>query len=947
MDKLYGILIILQLLSFSPSYSENQTLKKDSIRAKMLYLKGQELFRNNSYKSAIDTFKYSLELRKKYYGANSYETGVLENALGIVYKSTNQLDKALDFFLQAEQSYLSDENPSNESIAKLYNNIGNLYRSKLNYLSAIEYLERSLKIINSNDKYLKSDIYYSLARTYFDLKEYDKALELIKSHKKEADEYLRLLYTDLEASVYQALEINDKADEAYNEAINLAKKLNYPMDLAYEYLNYATFLGTTSAIEKAYLVLQKAHAIIIQTEREEGLNLAEYYYILGGLHSSKKVESNNFDVFKRLKTENLEEAIRAYKKGLRALNFNFDIHSDTISDFSSSLSLIQSLDILKLIADSYVQIALINEERKNKNYIEPLKQSIDFYKVTSDIIQKARKEISSEESKIKLAELEQATFQKMIQAAYRAYEVTLEPEIMNFAFKSAERFKASSVFDRLSDELAKNDLIPDSLIELENTINYSISQNTETLYYLQKEEQPESTEIEKVESILFQLKKQREELNQYLEENYSSFYNLKYSDQLLGIKDIQNNLKNNEVILEYVYNDIDSLPKLYTFFISSGKTHFVQPEIDSTFVRAVENAFYFMSNPKYIFTKNEDSKAFCTASNLLYKKLIYPFENEIENKKILVVPDGKLNYLAFDALIEEMPDTSSLINFVRLKYLIKKNSINYSYSANLRYKFTRHGRKTQNKVLAFAPYYEQDTFQFNNESMVLVPLPGVQKEVEIISNEIKTRIFEGGQASEYEFRKESENYEILHLAMHAFIDDTNPAFSRLAFAQNDNINPENNGWLNTADIYNLDLNAKLTVLSACNTGSGKLRQGEGVMSLARGFLYAGCPSIIMTLWEVEDKAGTQIMGAFYKNLKKGRSTDEALRLAKLEYLENANPRTAHPHFWLGYVTIGDSSPLFRSYDFYFFGLLIIVLIAVTVEQLIRAAKARKKLTKQK
>ena len=105
--------------------------------------------------------------------------------------------------------------------------------------------------------------------------------------------------------------------------------------------------------------------------------------------------------------------------------------------------------------------------------------------------------------------------------------------------------------------------------------------------------------------------------------------------------------------------------------------------------------------------------------------------------------------------------------------------------------------------------------------------------------------------------------------MHAFIDDSQPAYSRLAFFQNDNEDAENNGWLNTADIYNLDLNARLTVLSACNTGSGKLRKGEGVMSLARGFLYAGCPSIVMTLWEVEDNAGTKIMESFYKNLEKG------------------------------------------------------------------------------
>ena len=177
--------------------------------------------------------------------------------------------------------------------------------------------------------------------------------------------------------------------------------------------------------------------------------------------------------------------------------------------------------------------------------------------------------------------------------------------------------------------------------------------------------------------------------------------------------------------------------------------------------------------------------------------------------------------------------------------------------------------------------------------------------------------------------------------MHAFINDSLPAYSRFAFNQNNSEVPENDGWLNTADIYNLDLNSRLTVLSACNTGSGELKRGEGVISLARGFLYAGCPSIIMTHWEVEDNAGTKIMSSFYENLKKGRATDEALRLAKLEYLENANPRMAHPHYWLGYVSIGNSAPLFRSKDYYFFGLLILVAIGILIDQIIRIRKSRK------
>jgi CHAT domain-containing protein len=328
-----------------------------------------------------------------------------------------------------------------------------------------------------------------------------------------------------------------------------------------------------------------------------------------------------------------------------------------------------------------------------------------------------------------------------------------------------------------------------------------------------------------------------------------------------------------------------------------------------------------------------------------------PYENEIKNKKLIIIPDGKLNYIAFDALITELPDTSTNINFKQLKYLIKSNTINYSYSANLLFIFNDSKATVSNSILAFAPEYQiTDSIDFNNQRMALMPLEGIKEEVELINNVMKkVKKFTGFEATEMNFRKEYENFDILHLAMHAIIDDNNPAYSSLAFTQpgiaSDSF--ENNGWLNTADIYNLDLNARLTVLSACNTGSGTLRKGEGVMSLARGFLYAGCPSIVMSLWEVEDNAGTEIIGSFYKFLKRGRSIDESIRLSKLNYLENSNPRTAHPHYWLGYVTIGDNSPLYRSYDFYFFGILMIVLLAVTIDQLIRTGKFRKKRTMKK
>jgi CHAT domain-containing protein len=220
------------------------------------------------------------------------------------------------------------------------------------------------------------------------------------------------------------------------------------------------------------------------------------------------------------------------------------------------------------------------------------------------------------------------------------------------------------------------------------------------------------------------------------------------------------------------------------------------------------------------------------------------------------------------------------------------------------------------------------------------PLPGAGEEVKKVSDYIQTTSFANFLAQENTFKKEAPDFDILHLAMHTIINDSLPMFSKLVFSKPDK-NSTDDGFLNTYEIYNMKLNARLAVLSACETGSGKLQKGEGVMSLARGFIYAGCPSIVMTLWQVEDKSGVNIMADFYSYLSKGKRKDVALRMAKLKHLESSDPLTAHPHYWLGYVNIGDSEPLYASNDIYFVIFLFIAILVVFFDWYYRKKKPRK------
>ena len=193
----------------------------------------------------------------------------------------------------------------------------------------------------------------------------------------------------------------------------------------------------------------------------------------------------------------------------------------------------------------------------------------------------------------------------------------------------------------------------------------------------------------------------------------------------------------------------------------------------------------------------------------------------------------------------------------------------------------------------------------------LNPLPGAYEEVSYVTDILKGRKLIDSMATEKAFKKFAPDFGILHLAMHTLIDNRNPMFSKLVFTPW-LIGPDE-GLLNTYELYNMQLNARMVVLSACRSGDGILQKGEGIMSLARGFLYAGCPSLIMTLWNVEDRSGLEIMHHFYHQIKKGKTKNDALRKAKIKYLASAAPHKTHPYYWAGYLQIGEPDAIFSPW----------------------------------
>ncbi|MDB4505847.1 CHAT domain-containing protein [Saprospiraceae bacterium] len=259
------------------------------------------------------------------------------------------------------------------------------------------------------------------------------------------------------------------------------------------------------------------------------------------------------------------------------------------------------------------------------------------------------------------------------------------------------------------------------------------------------------------------------------------------------------------------------------------------------------------------------------------------------------------------------------MNYATLNYLLHQYSISYAFSSTMLVQ--QKGSLLLNKKLnygGFAPVYSSgkisDTSTLINYQYFkkgkYIDLPASRKGVEYIANLLDGSAFVGGQATESVFKDTSDHFDILHLAMHGVYDDKNPLNSNLAFTQLKNSNEDNH--LTAAELYNMDMNTELVFVGACNSGFGKINKGEGIMSLSRAFAYAGCPSIIMSLWSVPDDETATITNIFFKQLKNGTTKDIALRKAKLKYLTDSNvpPDRHHPLFWAGFVPIGDMVPLY-------------------------------------
>jgi CHAT domain-containing protein len=299
---------------------------------------------------------------------------------------------------------------------------------------------------------------------------------------------------------------------------------------------------------------------------------------------------------------------------------------------------------------------------------------------------------------------------------------------------------------------------------------------------------------------------------------------------------------------------------------------------------------------------------FAKRSSELYKLLIKPIEAQLAGKtNIVIVPDGPLWDLPFQALMDENG-----------KYLAEKAAISYAPSLTALSEMKKRGaarkvkRSTSAELIAFGnPIVSNETSTrvervFMNEK--LEPLPEADRLVNGLAKmygPARSKVFTGAAAREEVAKKETPNFRIVQFATHGILNNSSPMYSHLVLAKDDK-NPNEDGLLEAWELKDLDLNADMVVLSACDTARGRISAGEGIIGMTWAAFIAGAPTTVASQWKVESSSTTELMLEFHRQLLSGKvSKAEALRRAQIKLMRD--PKYRHPSYWAAWVIVGDAS----------------------------------------
>ena len=898
------LILLLSCFAVCRLNAQEDSIYNKFLRFNDLYYKGSI---GSAEKIMLDVFDSLSALPE------SYQIAFFNN-MGLIKKSYGFYDEALTYFDKAD-SLAQGGKENLKALAFIYNNKSRIFTFRRSYPKAVEYLEKSVRIYQSlenQDRSVKQSLstaYLNLGIIYNESGNYNKAFENLG---KSLDLKVKNNLSELEltclnlAKTYSGINNLKKAEEYYNMSLNtIYNKFGHDYyRLIDVYFGYSDFLFKAGRYDEA-----------LQTDRE-ALNICVRNY--GKKHPLLSMAFEHLGDFYRDRLD-YPAALEYYQQSLIAAVTGFNDPSILSNpSLDSTVLNIRLLDVLKKKTQALELYSSLITDTLLK--LDLLKSGLSANDLALKLIDRLRSSYLTEESRIYLAENEKETYLSAIHNADLLYDLTVDYSMLVRMYNIVQTAKSAVLRNEIiEDEAFISAGVPDSLWKRKNDLAIRIAAYNNLLSGLTLESAYDSITIAGWKDDIFRMNREMETLHAEINREYPQYDLLIRDTEAVKVGEISKQMNRKETIIDFFLSDNynNGRRTLYTFIIKKKGVQLFETLVDSSFMAnasLIRDAF-----------RKPGSKPFEELTGALfymYGVLIKPVERMINGNKLIIIPDEEIAWIPFDALISKKP-VSGQRDFEGLRFLVNRYSVSYCFSSSLIFsKNYRTGR--MENVVSFAPYYGAGKVAGD----LRAELPGTVAEIRSIYRYFRGKAYYGESATESNFKLEGSERSVFHLAMHSVTDSTDSRFSYLVFDRTSD--PSEDGKLYNYEISLSRIRSPMVVLSACNSGTGTLYHGEGLISLARAFRLAGALSIVRTSWEVNDETSADIISFFYRQLSKGRDKDEALRSAKLDYLKSSPPAYSDPYYWAAYEIYGSNEPVIHKNHILFIAVVLAGLIATAL-----------------
>ena len=873
------------------------------------------------YEKAYETALKGLELRAKHAPDDDEFVAIFENLLGALASTLGRNEEAQERYQKALDIFLAHHDSASSRVLTMIGNIGNLALNRMNYEKAYEYFSSTIPYLDEMPVLTQYNNLYNTGLILNLIGDYEKGtiyLEEARSRLSIAPEVYQEQIANIEfefARAYSEMAEYDKAFTYLQKAISIKKEIygeTYP-EQSYDLNLMSIILREQGKPKEAYQQLQQANTILVrifcQNHPDVAKNLiliSEVLIDMGELEKAKSYARRALKIYESTLSQDhpyiydtkidlavvhrvakeFDQGIAICQQTLRELlPDSLDITRIEKGRFSPYWT-IRKFD--KIISEYGI---LLMEKYKAYGEVEDLKNATILFSETVALFDSLRATYQFSSSRNELIAEYNYVFERKLEADFLLSKTDNSQSFLKEAFLTTEKTKSRNLIETIQEREALNFAnVPDSILARERFLKRELS------FYLSQIEDSTSASIP-TDNQYIKTNNAYINLLAKIQKEYPEYYELKFPGEPISPDSLAGMLSPNQISYNYYWGR----DNLFIFRLFQGSSSFYQVALHQGLDSLLNQWLTFINAPPI----DEDSLLTrkLETSSQLFKILLPEWPDSVTT--LYVFPDGKLGYLPFESLLVKKP--SDNLDFRELPYLVKKNRVVYAYSASLWEKNNRQSVVKDNlNYYGFAPRFGDLVAEAGTSRGItrntLPPLLFNEKEVSESAKLFKGQAFTGYQAKENLLIGEWDN-SLIHFATHAIVNQNNPLNSRLFLS--DGKSGDNDGILYAYEIYNLRLNSPLVILSACETGTGTFVRGEGVMSLARAFQYAGTQTLVTSLWRADDQASYEIITSFLENLKAGDSKSESLQKAQLAWISGADGYYSHPFFWAGFVNIGE------------------------------------------